>query len=302
MHARVSLAVHGCPHRGRCHHPARHALCCRGCRHTGIHLSECWAATPLSRVGTVVIIEGTYQYNTRCTCPQNVHGRLLQDTLPLGIPCNVHIGCLSTRYGTCACSAPQAYDPSGTCRGPRVPQEVLQHAAQYAGDEGLARPSSAVPSALRAADGRSTADGAAVPEEVMQVVQRYCGGEGEARPSTAAPSVLRHGASPREPPVPVEVFQYAQQYTGEEGAARPSTAAPSMLAGVTSPHGGGPTGLGARQQRELPAPALVVHLAAQWQEGGEGLTRPATAPSSDGLRAMRASQVGVSQRCRVCTQ
>jgi hypothetical protein len=89
--------------------------------------------------------------------------------------------------------------------------DVLERIAQYAGDEGLARPSTAVPSVLRP-DG--TDQGPPVPPEVLSYLEQYTGGgEGDVRPSTASPSVLRTGAF-REAPVPPEVLSYAQQYTG----------------------------------------------------------------------------------------
>ncbi|KXZ53249.1 hypothetical protein GPECTOR_7g1143 [Gonium pectorale] len=140
-----------------------------------------------------------------------------------------------------------------TLDGPLVPPEVLERMAQYAGDEGLARPSTAVPSALRA----DSADrGPPVPPEVLSYLEQYTGGgEGDVRPSTASPSVLRTGAS-REVPVPPEVLSYMQQYTGDEGGARPSSAAPSVLSV-------------SRSLPELPVPELVVHMAAQFQAGAE---------------------------------
>lgn len=101
---------------------------------------------------------------------------------------------------------------ANTLDGPPVPPEVLATMAQYAGDEGLARPSTAAPSVLRpdAAD-----QGPPVPAEVLSYLEQYTGGgEGDVRPSTASPSVLRTGGL-REAPVPPEVLSYAQQYTGK---------------------------------------------------------------------------------------
>ncbi|PNG99737.1 hypothetical protein TSOC_014479, partial [Tetrabaena socialis] len=45
------------------------------------------------------------------------------------------------------------------------------------------------------------------------------------------------------------------------------------------------TGGSSRSMPELPAPDLVLHMAAQFQAGGEGVSRPATAPSSDERRS-----------------
>ncbi|KAG2486497.1 hypothetical protein HYH03_014799 [Edaphochlamys debaryana] len=163
--------------------------------------------------------------------------------------------------------------PDGPMDGPLVPQEVLERMAKYAGDEGLARPSTAVPSALR----QDPSDqGPPVPPEVLSYLEQYTGGgEGDVRPSTASPSVLRARAQ-REAPVPPEVLNYVQQYTGDEGGARPSSAAPSVLL---------PPSSGRSLPAELPAPELVVHMAAHFQTGGEGVSRPTTAPSSDERRA-----------------
>ncbi|GFR47965.1 hypothetical protein Agub_g9770 [Astrephomene gubernaculifera] len=158
---------------------------------------------------------------------------------------------------------------AGALDGPLVPPEVLERMARYAGDEGLARPSTAVPSALRL--DAPEARGPPVPPEVLSYLEQYTGGgEGDVRPSTASPSVLRTGGS-REVPVPPEVLSYMQQYTGDEGRARPSSAAPSVLSS-------------SRSASELPVPELVLHMAAQYQAGGEGISRPATAPSSDERR------------------
>lgn len=101
---------------------------------------------------------------------------------------------------------------ASTLEGPPVPPEVLATMAQYAGDEGLARPSTAAPSVLRP---DAVDQGPPVPAEVLSYLEQYTGGgEGDVRPSTASPSVLRTGGL-REAPVPPEVLSYAQQYTGK---------------------------------------------------------------------------------------
>ncbi|PNW76105.1 hypothetical protein CHLRE_12g547651v5 [Chlamydomonas reinhardtii] len=158
---------------------------------------------------------------------------------------------------------------AATPDGPPVPPDVLARMAEHAGDEGLARPSTAVPSALRHSE---PGVGPPVPPEVLSYMQQYTGGgEGDGRPPTASPSVLRAGAGSREVPVPPEVLSYMQQYTGDEGHARPSTAAPSVLAAN-------------RSMPELPVPEPVLHTAMLFQTGGEGISRPTTAPSSDERR------------------
>ncbi|KAG2433884.1 hypothetical protein HXX76_008237 [Chlamydomonas incerta] len=174
--------------------------------------------------------------------------------------------------GRAAAAAAAAADvaAAATPDGPLVPPEVLARMAEYAGDEGLARPSTAVPSALRHSE---PGVGPPVPPEVLSYMQQYTGGgEGDVRPPTASPSVLRAGAGSREVPVPPEVLSYMQQYTGDEGHARPSTAAPSVLAAN-------------RSMPELPVPEPVLHTAMLFQTGGEGISRPTTAPSSDERRA-----------------
>lgn len=71
-----------------------------------------------------------------------------------------------------------------------VPPAVIRRAAEFAGDEGLARPRTA-------------------------------------SPSSVLRSVSRDGRHPVEPPAPPEVIQLAALYSGEEGDSRPLTAAPS---------------------------------------------------------------------------
>lgn len=102
--------------------------------------------------------------------------------------------------------------------GPPVPQGVLRRMAQYAGDEGLARPATAVPSALRLDRADS---GPPVPPEVLQYTAQYTGGEGGARPSTASPSVLLHASGSSssrlaELAVPDTVLHMAAQFQAGE--------------------------------------------------------------------------------------
>eukprot|EP00798_Chlamydomonas_sp_ICE-L_P021869 gene21869-28901_t len=126
--------------------------------------------------------------------------------------------------------------PSPRPDGPPVPASVLQMAAQYAGDEGMARPASAMPSALRRGTGAASESGAPVPQDVLEVIERHSGQEGGGRPGTATPSVLRKSqgrtdapGQPKEMPVPEDVLQVVRRHEGQEGQERPSTAAPSVL-------------------------------------------------------------------------
>jgi hypothetical protein len=54
-------------------------------------------------------------------------------------------------------------------------QEVLQRAERYAGDEGLVRPSTAVPSALRPHSPGRLGVGPPVPPEILSYAQQYTG-------------------------------------------------------------------------------------------------------------------------------
>ncbi|KAL6758266.1 hypothetical protein V8C86DRAFT_1514959 [Haematococcus lacustris] len=113
-----------------------------------------------------------------------------------------------------------------------------------------------------------------VPPEVLQLAQQFTGQEGGQRPSSAAPSTRRPGGAGREAPVPQDVLRHAQQFLGSEGEGRPSTAVPSALRASASN-----TGLPV----ELPVPALVQHMVAQYdfQKLPEGAARPPSRPSSD---------------------
>ncbi len=76
----------------------------------------------------------------------------------------------------CVCADGVRVSGGGVCDGPPVPWEVYTRAAQYAGDEGLARPSSAVPSSMRptGAPGAGPADMPA-PAETLELAQMYTG-------------------------------------------------------------------------------------------------------------------------------
>lgn len=77
-----------------------------------------------------------------------------------------------------------------------APPVVLQLAAQFAGDEGRARPGSAPPSTLLPVTGGTEA---AVPAAVRLLASHFTGAEGAARPQTAAPSSLKAPAERMRP-------------------------------------------------------------------------------------------------------
>lgn len=108
---------------------------------------------------------------------------------------------------------------SNASSGAEVPPAVMQLAAEFAGDEGLARPRSATPSSTH------RPLGAPAPPEVMQLAAEYAGAEGGQRPATAAPSSVQRASVGA--PAPLEVIERAAMYSGHEGAVRPLTAVPS---------------------------------------------------------------------------
>mmetsp|Transcript_33119 Transcript_33119/g.93750 ORF Transcript_33119/g.93750 Transcript_33119/m.93750 type:complete len:998 (+) Transcript_33119:473-3466(+) len=67
---------------------------------------------------------------------------------------------------------------------PEVPPAVMARAAEYAGDEGFARPRSASPSTFS----RNSPGEVPAPPEVIERAAMYSGEEGDTRPLTAAPS------------------------------------------------------------------------------------------------------------------
>eukprot|EP00798_Chlamydomonas_sp_ICE-L_P025741 gene25741-11402_t len=124
--------------------------------------------------------------------------------------------------------------------GAPVPAAILQMAAQYAGDEGLAHPSSAVPSAMRT---RALDSGGLAPHDKVHMIKRVSGSGGRPSPSgqpEVRPRSSESMKSSLEAPVPDEVLKFARQHQGQEGQKRPGTASSSDKhlggsVGLTSP-------------------------------------------------------------------
>lgn len=86
----------------------------------------------------------------------------------------------------------------GGDRGAPVPEEVLRRAELHYGQEGRARPGSAMPSAMR-----PELREAPVPSNVLQRASLYMGGEGQ--PGSAAASAVSPGRSRGGGAVPQQV-------------------------------------------------------------------------------------------------
>ncbi|MEW5297547.1 MAG: hypothetical protein WDW36_000752 [Sanguina aurantia] len=171
----------------------------------------------------------------------------------------------------------------------QAPKSVVRRAKQYAGEEGGARPSTASPSSMRPQQGVGAREPEA-PDAVLRIARQVTGAEGatDGRPVSAAASSRASNPNTREIPVPRGLLMYIQQYaSGQEGDSRPKTASPSVLQPQPMP--------------EMAAPMLVRHMAAQFQAGGEGVTRPTTAPSSDERRSSAASSPHANPRASAST-